>query len=168
MIVNAGFQKTGTMTCGEALSLLGYRYLKAPGSARSDHIQGRGVLHYLEGYEACGDFPFPFLLDEIVPDKVILTVRKSSKRWLQSLKKHLARNISNASRHYYFRDKGVRSDEELVRIYERHNEHVRQWCRLNRIPMLEVCWERGDGWKSLCEFLDKPIPDKEFPWLNKS
>lgn len=27
-------------------------------------------------------------------------------------------------------------------------------------------WNIGDGWEPLCEFLDKPIPDVEFPHSN--
>ena len=34
--------------------------------------------------------------------------------------------------------------------------------------LLTVCWERGDGWDKLCEFLDKPVPDIPFPHKNKN
>lgn len=168
MIVNAGFQKTGTVTCGKALELLGYRYHKASATSRNNHIKGRHILNVLDGFNACGDFPFPFMLDEIGPQKVILTVRKSPKIWLESLKKHLNRQTTEASKHYYFNGNKLKSGSELKRFYESHNDWVRMWCSKNDVPILEVCWERGDGWNELCGFLGKPIPDKEFPWLNKS
>jgi hypothetical protein len=31
-----------------------------------------------------------------------------------------------------------------------------------------VCWENGDGWKELANFLEKPVPDQPFPHINKT
>jgi hypothetical protein len=32
---------------------------------------------------------------------------------------------------------------------------------------MNIC-DDGDGWEKLCKFLNKPIPDMEFPHENKS
>ena len=32
---------------------------------------------------------------------------------------------------------------------------------------MNIC-DNNDGWEKLCKFLDRPIPNKDFPHLNKS
>jgi hypothetical protein len=34
--------------------------------------------------------------------------------------------------------------------------------------LLEICWEKGHGWKELCAFLGKDIPKIALPHENKS
>lgn len=35
------------------------------------------------------------------------------------------------------------------------------------MPENEVCWETGDGWEKICEFLGEEISEHEFAHLNR-
>ncbi|PHH79655.1 hypothetical protein CDD80_4140 [Ophiocordyceps camponoti-rufipedis] len=50
------------------------------------------------------------------------------------------------------------------RIYDRHNEQIRKMVPPGRL--LE--YRMGSGWEPICSFLDKPVPDDDFPWVNDS
>jgi len=56
--------------------------------------------------------------------------------------------------------------ENFIIRYRKHNEAVREFFNHNNANYLEVCFENGDGWKEICEFVDKPIPNKAFPHAN--
>ena len=45
-----------------------------------------------------------------------------------------------------------------------HYEEVRATISPDRL----LDYKLGTGWKPLCDFLDKPIPDEDFPWVNES
>ena len=49
--------------------------------------------------------------------------------------------------------------------YERHQLAVDVFCERTTRPLLvyKVC----QGWRPLCQFLNKPIPPKPFPWRNR-
>lgn len=170
-VVCAGLQKSGTTTFGAAMSRLGYRPCKASTNMRKLHIRGKDITEGLEGYDAFHDHPFPFILGDLhrrFPFVVVLTVRMSPETWVRSLKDHLSRRVSDSSRKYYFREGKRKSDRELIEMYRRHNDHVRRWCDENEVPIIQCCWECGDGYKELASFLGIEPPGEEFPWLNKT
>jgi hypothetical protein len=49
-----------------------------------------------------------------------------------------------------------------VKVFEEHNAAVRREVPAGRLLEFEV----ADGWEPLCEFLDRPVPDHDFPRLN--
>ena len=55
-----------------------------------------------------------------------------------------------------------------VRGYDRHNDAVRAYFRNRPQDLLEICWERGDGWQAICEFLQRPLPDVPIPHDNRA
>ncbi|KAF4592276.1 hypothetical protein GQ602_002575 [Ophiocordyceps camponoti-floridani] len=50
------------------------------------------------------------------------------------------------------------------RIYHRHHEQIRKMVAPDRL--LE--YRMGSGWEPICSFLNKPVPDDDFPWVNDS
>ena len=50
------------------------------------------------------------------------------------------------------------------KAYRKHLAYVRSIVPKNRL----LIWNIKDGWKPLCDFLDKPIPSEKFPHLNKT
>ncbi|KAK5992440.1 hypothetical protein PT974_05844 [Cladobotryum mycophilum] len=50
------------------------------------------------------------------------------------------------------------------RIYDRHNRRIQELVPPERL----LVYKLGSGWEPLCEFLGKPVPDAEFPWVNES
>ncbi|KAM0549415.1 hypothetical protein ACHAPJ_009401 [Fusarium lateritium] len=48
--------------------------------------------------------------------------------------------------------------------YERHHRVIREM--VSKEQLLE--YRLGEGWGPICEFLDKSMPDEEFPWVNEA
>ena len=64
-----------------------------------------------------------------------------------------------------FRAKNVEEIRQNARAtYDRHHEEIRALVPKERL--LE--YRMGDGWEPICEFLDKEVPDIEFPWVNET
>ena len=55
-----------------------------------------------------------------------------------------------------------------TQFYENHNKSVKKYFKDRPQDLLEVCWETGDGWRELAEFLNLELPDIPFPHANKS
>ena len=47
---------------------------------------------------------------------------------------------------------------------QRHNAAVREAIAPDRLLVFEV----AEGWEKLCSFLDRPVPEEDFPRLNDS
>lgn len=54
--------------------------------------------------------------------------------------------------------------DNLRATYDRHHDEVRAAVR----PGLLLEHRFGDDWEPLCQFLGKPVPDVEFPWVNEA
>jgi hypothetical protein len=64
---------------------------------------------------------------------------------------------------------GVEPDEwdyeKSAERYERHNREVLKYFANRREDLLVACWETGDGWATLTNFLHKRCPNEPFPHL---
>jgi hypothetical protein len=54
------------------------------------------------------------------------------------------------------------SKKNVIQCYNDHNKRVQQECPQEQLLVFDV----AEGWKPLCEFLDKPIPNVPFPHAN--
>ena len=54
--------------------------------------------------------------------------------------------------------------DEVNFTFERHNDAVRAEVPAERL----LVYELGSGWEPLCEFLDVPVPEEEYPHVNSS
>ena len=52
--------------------------------------------------------------------------------------------------------------EKCIQLFNEYNEKVIRECPKDKLLVFQV----EQGWKPLCEFLNKPIPDVPFPRLN--
>ncbi len=178
-IIGVGNQKTGTTTLGAALRLLGYRHQSY--SVRSSLMYANGSLEELltwsDHYQSFDDVPWALLyreLDDRHPgSKFILTYRRSSQAWFDSLAKHMQRMGSKSASHemneaIYGRPDPQHDRALAIRVYEEHNEAVRRYFRDRPGDFIELCWENGDGWPELTGFLGRPIPAASFPHANRA
>ncbi|MGH7801954.1 MAG: sulfotransferase [Thermodesulfobacteriota bacterium] len=167
-----GYPKTGTNTLNYCFRLLGYRDIKTHdyfigwfqnGHDISDIISDEIFCDYIECYDMFSDWPFHMIykeLDQKYPgSKFILTERRDQSTWQRSLAYH----------------RKTRSKEELKKWSKKippyrknHGEEVKEYFKNLHDDLLVVCWEKGDGWKELCDFLNVPIPDLPFPHMNKT
>lgn len=175
-----GINKTGTTSIGDALKILGYRRL-----GWQDNISAALTLRWHEGkierfvelskkYDVFEDIPWCLVYKEmhaLYPNaKFILTTRSTDEKWLNSICKHVKRNgRSNWIGHYLIY--GSYNPEEDTQMYlnkyNSHNEEVREFFKDKPGKLLEMCFENGDSWKEICDFvgLDE-IPEVEFPHSN--
>ena len=141
-----------------------------------------------EKYSAAVDHPMCLFWEEILeefPDsKVILTVR-SGESWYKSMSEIIIEKILNNTPYFlrfvalFYRNitdtfdtnklmfkynfKNDFSKENLINTFEQHNKYVIEKCPKDKLLVFEV----KDGWKPLCEFLGKDIPNVDFPKRNE-
>jgi hypothetical protein len=178
-IVGIGLNKTGTTTLAACLKSLGYQRhvtvsAKLLASYRNGNIED--IFRVVEANDTFEDWPFPLAFKEIFyrfgeRARFVLTTRKDARTWVESLKTQSLRTPPQGHlrllAYGYNYPHGL--EQEHMAIYERHNEEVRAFFRHHRSEhlLLEVCWERGDGWPELCGFLGVPVPSRDFPHQHK-
>jgi len=174
-VFGVGMHKTGTKTLGVCLRHLGYKHTSFSLELLKQVKSGdfTGVFLTAEEYDSFEDWPWPLIykqLDERYPDsKSILTIRRDSRTWINSLLKHAERTGPTEARELvygYAMPHGYK--DEHIAIYEAHNREVIEYFKGQPDKLLVVCWETGSGWKELCSFLNKDIPDTSFPHANRA
>jgi Sulfotransferase domain len=148
-----------------------------------------------DGFQATVDWPGSFFYRELVelyPEaKVLLSVRDAD-AWERSMRQTiwgifygdmLIRDLSFARtrvdpkwRGYIemmeqmwqqsglIADGAATSSDSMKSAMERFNDEVQRTVAPERL----LVWSVSDGWEPLCEFLELPIPDTDFPHLNDS
>jgi hypothetical protein len=178
-----GLGKTGTTSIGDALQLLGAKRLTwgRPLSAKLmravAHHDFQSLFDTAYQHDALEDFPWPLVyreLDEHFPHaKFILTVRKDPAAWLSALTWQTvgkSRRRLAAYKQIYGHHYPHENAQAFLDRYTSHNEQVTRYFT-EKYPaggkLLELCFERGDGWSELCPFLGLPAPDVPFPHSNR-
>lgn len=156
------------------------------------HGDKKEILKLSEYWDAFADAPWGGTdlykdLFERYPDaKFILTIRDTDE-WYRSMIKNFTRfnqdlRTALESHHrnhrfgaaYFFKvrfgvDSLEKQEERMKRIFEEHNKQVEDFFREKASDrFLKLDLTQAKEWGSLCRFLDKPIPDEEFPHANPS
>lgn len=181
-----GSHKTGTTSLEKCLNILGYKLFPL-----SDSYKKEGLIFDLEKknydkiinaakpYNGFADSPwnhsdFYKTIDSTFEEsKFILSVR-DSKNWVESLKKW-DKKMKVKSRHWYSSlsktcyemDSYMDDLDKLIFFYENRNKEVIEYFK-GTDKLLVMDLEKGDGWESLCEFLNHKTPNVRFPHLNKT
>ncbi|KAF1985045.1 hypothetical protein K402DRAFT_422341 [Aulographum hederae CBS 113979] len=141
---------------------------------------------FLGDYDALGDVPLSFFTDDLIrayPDAKVVLTNRNPDSWLGSMKSTFFHYFSDAS----MKSVGILDNSyvgELVRMtvlylnlafgedwnddatvkrkYKEHYEHVRNV--VSKDKLLE--FNQPYSWGPLCEFLDLPVPEGDFPRLN--
>ena len=142
------------------------------------------------GYGACLDFPSCNYYKELMkayPDaKVILTLR-DSESWVKSwnvlnnqvLKSFTFRFLAKIPYTSFKLQKdihnkmilgldgafqGAKTDEDRMKKFDEWNQSVIDYVPKERLLVYQV----KEGWEPLCKFLNKPMPNRSFPYKNKT
>lgn len=193
-----GQNKTGTTSLEKALIGLGYKLGKQSQGelfldswARRDFSE---IIKFCNSAEAFQDVPFSLnytyqALDVAFPgSKFILTVRKNSDEWYDSIVKYHSlffgggeapteSVLSNAN--YAYKGWALRymklvydgpdyNKERLVDLYEHHNRAVVDYFKHRPKDLLVLDVAEDDAYEKLCSFLGKPLVSASFPWENKT
>jgi len=169
-VFGIGLNKTGTTTLASCFQTLGFRHTGCDLFLTQCVHRGemKQIIERADQFESFEDWPCPLVYKEMdrrySNAKFVLTRRSSPEVWYDSLKRHSLRTGPTEYRkmvYGYEMPHGKKG--EHIRIYRNHNEAVRSYFRGRDNDLLEVCWEEGDGWKCLCDFLNYPIPKTDFP-----
>jgi len=181
-IFGIGLQKTGTTTLGTCLKTLGF----------SHHSYDRKAIWYLrkgnypqlkkiiDKFESFDDEPWARLYklaDQYFPDaKFILTVRKNSEVWFNSLSNHCDRIPFNEHRVFLFGSMFPRKHRnEIIQKYEKHNKEVIDYFKGREDKLLVISFDgenQSNAWEQICNFLELeapviPVPRKNAAPLKK-
>ncbi len=176
-VIGVGLNKTGTSSLGRALEILGFdQHLSHDLVLTQKWREGKTseILKKAEAYNNLEDWPWPLLYKELeqqFPDaRFILTKRRSPEVWYDSLCRHAYRSGPTSFRKWvygYYMPQGFK--EKHIQFYHNHNKAVVNYFKENAPEkLLEVCWENGEGWRELCHFLEKEMPNIPFPLVNKA
>ncbi len=174
-IIGVGFQKTGTSTLRDALTILGYKVGDTKFKLLFPILKGNyyRVLKELNRYDAVEDNPWCMIykeIDQLVPGcKFILTIR-DEESWYKSASRHIGDLRVPMHEWIYGRGKGLPKDdkENSIRVYKKHNDEVIEYFKYRQRDLLILDFTKNDGWEKLCVFLGKSIPTVPFPHANKS
>ena len=189
-IIGAGFGRTGTMSLKAALELLSlgpcYHMVeclpRGPAHWQKwiDAANGNPDWNALfEGFESTVDFPscssYKALAAHYPDAKVILTVRDPerwfestqetifSPRWIEYLRSVEVGKFIQLNVNAYLQDR-MHDKNHLMKRFKEHIEEVQNTIPASRLLVFEV----KQGWRPLCEFLERPEPDADFPNVNDS
>ncbi|MEO1130172.1 MAG: sulfotransferase family protein [Planctomycetota bacterium] len=187
-VIGGGFGRTGTMSLKAALEQLGlgpcYHMVeclpKGPAHWGLWVDAARGTPNWksiFNEYNSTVDFPSSVFTVELAADfpdaKVVLTHR-DPERWFESTQEtifapHWIEYLSTvemgafmgATINRYLNDR-MHDREHLIRRFNEHFDAVRQAIPAERL----LIFQASDGWDPLCEFLECPVPDSPYPFIN--
>ena len=185
-VIGAGFGRTGTLSLKFALETLGFDkcYHMMEVMLNEHHVELWRQAARLENV----DWPSASFWRElrlVYPDaKLILTLR-DSEQWYTSVMNTIWKlsatalpegkrrgdpeMIERAMMSHEVIWNGVfggRMDDKdhVIDCFESHNQEV-----IDTVPADQLLVYRpGDGWEPLCEFLEKPVPDSDYPRVNST
>ena len=197
-VIGAGFGRTGTSSLKMALQTLGYGMCYHMSDVNhNNHAEqwlrkeNQGTIDWdevLRGYKSAVDWPTSLHYEELAeryPDsKIILTVRDEDS-WYESIRSTVYKTYTliPAWRRWLIPKLGLwvkmlrrlvwdgvfhgrlEDAEYAKKIFRDHNNEVKRKWPADRLLVFNV----RDGWKPLCDFLGKPVPDNTpFPHSNQS
>jgi hypothetical protein len=169
-----GMFKTGTTSMGRALEILGYHTLNGPwwpnGIMLADPWYERPeewkrydavIRSQAEKYDAFQDYPWMYCFKEcdrwFPGSKFILTLRDPDQVAESDIRMWRKVNVPADQ---------IPPRSKFISRYNAHYESVARYFA-GRNDLLTINITAGVGWREICEFLDKPLPEKEFPHLNQ-
>lgn len=183
-VIGAGYGRTGTASMKMALEILGHgpcHHMKEVTTPEQNNYwraategQTMNWNQVFEGYSSCVDWPAAFFwreLSEFYPDaKILLTIR-DPESWYESMSNTIFNVLKAKPEPFAVGVKliGERLFEErftdkdyVIGLYEKNTRDVQAAFSAERLLTYEI----GSGWEPLCEFLNKPVPDSDFPRSN--
>ena len=186
-IIGTGFGRTGTDSMRHALNLLGagpthhmFELNENPALRDGWRALAKGATPDWEalfaGFPACVDWPSAFYwktLIEVFPDAKVLLTWRSAESWWDSFEKTILLFIRRTTdpdnlticliAEQVFAGRPDQRDH-AIRIYERNVEEVLRTVPSHRLLVHKL----GDGWAPLCQFLDLPVPQVDYPSSNST
>jgi len=167
-----GFHKTGTSSLKKALTILGYK-VKGPFGTKDPNISRyacEAAFRFVEQYDAFQDNPWPIIykeLDKKYPGSKFILIIRPAEKWLESQVRHFGTTKTPMREWIYGVGYPAGNEGVYLARYERHNKEVLEYFKDRPDDLLVLRLAEGDGWKKLCKFLHKDVPNVDFPHENK-
>lgn len=197
-VLGAGFGRTGTLSLKYALEELGFGPCHHMMEVMRDPKQNEWFYRIAQGdrvewgevfadYSSAVDWPsasYYAELMEVFPDaKVILSVRDPDS-WYKSVKDtifNVVPNIPHWVQAIFPRSKKIailieeivwqgvfngrfNDRQYAINVYEKNTEAVMASVPSDRL----LIHSAKEGWEPICKFLEVPVPETEYPWVNDS
>lgn len=187
-VIGAGFGRTGTESLKTALEMLGFgpchhmlEVIPRPDQTAFwlDVAKGNSNPDWdlgYAGFHAAVDWPtvrYWRELSEYYPEAKVILSYRDPEIWYESIKNTLfaainAHATADSPGAILIRDHtfagNIEDKQHVIDTYVRHVESVQNTIPAERL----LTYHTGSGWQSLCEFLDKPIPDEPYPSRNQT
>lgn len=183
-IFGIGLSKTGTKSLTKALNILGYNIYHYPIDevTYKELISGNcnlSILNHCDGITDITVVPYYAQLHRLFPSsKFILTIR-DKQSWLKSMQNEWNKKVDNLNNSKYELQMRLRyflraavygcvnyNLDRLSYVYELHQKNVTDYFKDFKDTLLVLDILNGDGWDTLCPFLDRKIPDTNFSLIN--
>ncbi|MDQ3380876.1 MAG: hypothetical protein M3546_11265 [Actinomycetota bacterium] len=178
-IFGIGLSRTGTLSLTNALATLGIEAKHYPNDAKTQEELKRGhyTLSLLQTVQALTDIPVsPFYpqLDSAFPESKFILTTRSTDSWLVSVENHFQMYVERRRDDFddfvfacvygslHFNTGRFRYVKEL------HEDNVRRYFADRPDKLLIFDPFNGDSWESLCQFLNRAVPNEPFPHQNKA
>lgn len=177
-----GMNKTGTSTMKACFNILDMVPVASPKTMSKeekkiikdfhDNQNYQSICQLAENYITFEDRPWNMWelyrhLDNYFPNSLFILTIRDSHTWWKSVEHWLTVTKPNILQLY---KKHLRicdfSQATMVESYERHNSEIIEYFKDTQ-KLLVINFENGEGWEKLCSFLNKPIPNYDFPHRNK-
>ena len=177
-VFGIGLNKTGTSSLKRALITLGYNHCTMRGQMTYKFFNNNfnQIFKTVEEFDSFEDWPWPLMYRQVFEKygetaRYVLTRRRSADAWLESLKAHtlITNPYNNPRKKIFGFDYPHGAEARHIAFYESHLAEVRKYFADQGAAhvLCEVCWEDGDGWVEICDFLEEPLPDIPFPHVNR-
>lgn len=165
-LICAGLSRTGTHSLADALTLLGYKTLHWAPERLADVVSGQTQSPDFRRYDdvdAVLDIPaayfFRELLDAYPQARCILTVREPVE-WFESIKRHYAKiEQPDPVLQTLVYGSTVPTQFLYIKKLQEHSRAVLRAIAPRKLLVMNV----KEGWRPLCQFLGKEMPDCPFP-----
>jgi hypothetical protein len=194
-VIGAGFGRNGTMSLKRALEMLGFDkcYHMAEVFQKPEHVpvwhaaaHGKSVDWdgVFAGYQASVDWPScNFWQEQMVryPDAKVVLSERDPERWYESVMNTIY-PMSIPYRHSEDPQKRswgmmiydlvwqgtfggrIEDKDHAIDVYQAHNRKVKETVPADRL----LVHESSAGWEPLCQFLECPVPQEDYPSSNST
>jgi len=170
LIFNIAFWKSGTHSLNTALNILGYRsvhHVDSNNRRLSEYVEqnlaNKQLLFTgLEQYNAFCDFDGYLYYQQLYhqyPNSKFIVMLRNNQDWLNSIETHKNNFVYNKDLPYLNTDWAKWKQQTLDEI---------QHFFADKQCVLYIDIDQDNCWQKLCDFLNKPIPDVDFPHNFKS
>ena len=165
-VFNFGLSKTGTTSFCKAMELLGLTSYHCPTT-----IDDKKAIHMLNTNDSASDgwvfINWKKVIQEFPDAKFVITTRNLESH-LESCKKHFTwENLGKRDSIKWFWGDYFFNEKCWVETYFRHHAAVCGYLNAMDKDYILLNIEDGDKWDKLCEFIGKPVPAFDFPYLNR-